>query len=80
MQPEQYHKLKQQEVNPELPGNAQFYCVECARYFVAREALAEHCRTKAHKKRVKVLAHDTPYTQKEAELAAGLQTDNGRRQ
>jgi bud site selection protein 20 len=78
MQPMKYEKLINQEFNPEIVGNGQFYCVECSRYFIGREALAEHCRTKAHKKRVKVLKNDTAYTQKEAELAAGLQTDNGK--
>jgi bud site selection protein 20 len=78
MAPEKYHQLVTQEFNPDIAGNAQFYCVECSRYFVNRESLAEHCRTKAHKKRVKTLQKDTPYTQKEAELAAGLKTDNGK--
>ncbi len=79
MQKENYVKLTNQEFNPDVPGSAQHYCVECARYFLSRETLADHCRTKQHKKRVKVLQTETAYTQKDAELAAGLQTDNGKK-
>ncbi len=35
------------------------------------EVLSAHKRTKLHKKRVKLL-HEVPYTQEEAEAAAGL--------
>ncbi|KAI8923113.1 hypothetical protein BC831DRAFT_472589 [Entophlyctis helioformis] len=61
----------------DLPGMGLNYCIECARHFISAEALAEHKTTKLHKKRVKVLATEEPYTQKDAELAAGLTTDNG---
>ncbi len=44
---------------------------QCARYFVEEEALAHHLRTKLHKKRMRVLK-DTPYSQAEADQAAGM--------
>ena len=79
MSPANFEKLKTQALDPELPGAGQFYCVQCARYFIAEAPLTEHYRTKLHKRRVKILTNETAYTQKEAELAGGLQTDNGKK-
>ncbi|KAI8913373.1 hypothetical protein EDD86DRAFT_200420 [Gorgonomyces haynaldii] len=70
-------KFKTEE-DQDLPGMGQHYCVECARHFIGEQEYIVHCRTKLHKKRVKTLKNETAYTQKDAELAAGLQTDNGR--
>ena len=64
-------------VDSDLPGMGQSYCTECARHFIDSQALERHMTTKAHKKRVKVLQNEKPYTQKEAEAAVGLFTDNG---
>ncbi|KAJ1562881.1 ccr4 associated factor, partial [Cladochytrium tenue] len=50
--------------------------VQCARYFTSAAALEAHVQTKLHKKRLKQLKEE-PYTQKEAEAAVGLSTDNG---
>jgi bud site selection protein 20 len=61
----------------DLPGFGKNYCNECARHFITMETYETHCKTKLHKKRVKTLKNDTAYTQKDAELAAGLLTDNG---
>ncbi|EGF81562.1 hypothetical protein BATDEDRAFT_24089 [Batrachochytrium dendrobatidis JAM81] len=61
----------------DLPGMGQNYCIECARHFINSSALLDHQTTKLHKKRVKVLATGKAYTQKEAEEAVGLTTDNG---
>lgn len=69
--------LKDLAADADLPGFGQHYCVHCARHFISHDTYTVHTRTKLHKKRVKVLSNDTPYSQKEAELAAGLQTDNG---
>ena len=72
-------------LDPDLPGLGQHYCVHCARHFISTGDLGVHLRTKLHKKRyfvviyknrIKVLKEE-PYTQKEAEAAAGLGTDNG---
>jgi bud site selection protein 20 len=65
-------KLLNQPEDPDLPGFGQNYCVECARHFITSEAKEEHLRTKAHKKRVKILKTEKPYTQEEAEAAVGL--------
>lgn len=67
-----------QPVDFDLPGLGQHYCVECARYFITASALLEHTRTKKHKIRVKEL-REKPYTQAEAEAAAGMAPpENGR--
>ena len=33
MKPENYDKVKNQEIDETLPGLGQYYCVPCARYF-----------------------------------------------
>ena len=54
------------------PGLGQFRCVACARYFVSVNAQRAHERTKAHRRRLKQLHTDVPYTVQEAMQAAGL--------
>ena len=71
IKPENVTKLKSQEKNEDLPGLGQFYCVECARYFINSQSLSDHNKSKPHKKRLKELK-ETPYTQEEAERAAGM--------
>ncbi|KAM4698985.1 zinc finger protein 593 [Discoglossus pictus] len=71
LQPEIARKLLTQELDYTLPGNAQHYCLHCARYFVDLKTLKEHFKTKVHKRRLKQLK-DEPYTQEEAERAAGM--------
>lgn len=56
--PENAEKLEKQEVDIDLPGLGQHYCVHCARYFVDEQALTEHRKTKVHKKRVKALKEE----------------------
>lgn len=34
MLPEKTHKLLNQEINEDLPGLGQHYCICCARYFI----------------------------------------------
>ncbi|KAF9764591.1 Zinc finger C2H2 protein [Nosema granulosis] len=55
----------------DLPGGGKFYCTECDRFFIVKNALESHKKTKLHKKRVKDLKEPC-HTQKHAELAAGL--------
>lgn len=59
-----------QEVDLDKPGFAQHYCLHCAKYFINQRALDDHFKTKVHKRRMKAL-EDDPYTQEEAERAAG---------
>jgi len=66
-----------QPIDMDLPGLGQFYCVECARYFISSIVLSQHTKTKKHKNRLKELK-EKPYSQAEAEAAAGMApTDNG---
>lgn len=65
----------EQPLDVERPGLGQFYCAECARYFISAGALRSHGRTKAHKRRVKLLHTEKPYTCEEAEWAAGVRRD-----
>ena len=71
----QMKKLSQQqsivhELDPDLPGMGQFYCISCARYFTDQFTLDEHKKSKLHKKRLKIV-NEPEYTQEEAERAAG---------
>ncbi|KAG5856117.1 hypothetical protein ANANG_G00004620 [Anguilla anguilla] len=71
MKPTNATKLLKQEVDYDITGSAQHYCLHCARYFVDLKAMKEHFRTKVHKKRLKQLREE-PYTQAEADRAAGM--------
>ncbi|MBN3281417.1 ZN593 protein, partial [Polyodon spathula] len=71
MKPEVAAKLLHQEVDYDVTGSAQHYCLHCARYFVDLRSLKEHVKTKVHKRRLKQLREE-PYTQAEAERAAGM--------
>jgi len=62
----------------DLPGLGQFYCVQCAKWFESEHSLTAHRKGSNHRRRVRALK-DEPYSQKEAEAAVGLSTDNGRR-
>lgn len=67
---ENAEKLLNQEVDLDVPGAAQNYCLHCARYFIDEQALSEHFKTKVHKRRLKALELE-PYTIEESERAAG---------
>ncbi|KAL8939891.1 MAG: hypothetical protein Q9211_002534 [Gyalolechia sp. 1 TL-2023] len=60
----------------DLPGLGQFYCVECAKWFESEHSMLQHRRGKNHKRRLRALKEE-PYSQKEADAAIGLRTDNG---
>ncbi|KAJ1907939.1 hypothetical protein LPJ81_000433 [Coemansia sp. IMI 209127] len=77
LKPENKAQLLSQEPDEDLPGLGQFYCVECSKYFVDERGQHEHRRSREHKRRLRDLK-DPAYTQKEAEAAAGLTTDNKR--
>ncbi|KAI4470880.1 zinc finger protein [Holotrichia oblita] len=71
IKPENIESLVNQQEDFDKPGNAQFYCVHCARYFIDNQALQEHFRTKVHKRRLKALEVE-PYTIEDSEKAAGF--------
>lgn len=54
----------------DLPGCGQYYCMTCARHFITQKVMEDHLTSKIHKKRVK-LAAEKPYSQEEANMAAG---------
>ncbi|KAK7604545.1 hypothetical protein V9T40_005731 [Parthenolecanium corni] len=64
-------ELLNQETDPDKPGEGQFYCIHCARYFIDDFSLTQHYRTKAHKKRLKDLEKQ-PYTIEDSQKAAGF--------
>ena len=67
-------------LDEDTPGGGAFYCTPCSRYFVSDKALAEHSRTKPHKRHVKQVQGAAPHSQKDAEWAAGMgAADDGRR-
>ncbi|GAA5808012.1 hypothetical protein MFLAVUS_001394 [Mucor flavus] len=77
LKPENIDKKKHQEIDTDLPGLGQHYCVECARHFISEGHYSEHLKSKLHKRRLKKL-EDEPYTQEEADRAAGIsKADNG---
>ncbi|XP_070384772.1 zinc finger protein 593-like isoform X2 [Dermacentor albipictus] len=58
MQPEKAERLLNQEVDYDMPGDAQFYCLHCARYFMDKNSLNDHLKSKNHKRRVTDPASD----------------------
>lgn len=46
LRPEKSAKLLHQDVDLDLPGDGQFYCVECNRYFIDEAARVAHRKTK----------------------------------
>ncbi|KAJ2755436.1 hypothetical protein GGI19_001640 [Coemansia pectinata] len=77
LKPENKQRLLSLPEDEDLPGLGQHYCVECSRYYVDERSLGEHNRGREHKRRVRDLKAPA-YTQKEAEAAVGLVTENGR--
>ena len=65
------NSIIEDEENAERPGMGQFRCTECDRYFVDAFAMDKHVRSKVHKRRLKLLGEE-PYSQKDAERAAGM--------
>jgi bud site selection protein 20 len=67
---------KESKAAEDLPGLGAHYCIQCAKYFSDAHNLNEHRRGKAHKRRIRDLKAES-HTQKLAEAAVGLGTDNG---
>ncbi|VDN55922.1 unnamed protein product [Dracunculus medinensis] len=64
-------RTKFSQLDADLPGDGQFYCIECSRYFIDEATIIKHKNSKIHRRRVKALMEE-PYSQREAERAAGL--------
>lgn len=71
----QYRSTKATE---DLPGLGEWYCIECAKWFEGEHNLVAHRKGKNHKRRVRVL-RDEAHSQKAAEAAVWISTDNGSR-
>lgn len=67
------------EHDEDTPGHGQFYCIPCSRYFQTAVALADHEKTKPHKRKVKMLLTTArPHNQRDADAAGGMgPPDNG---
>lgn len=61
----------------DLPALGQHYCIECAKWFESNYNIAAHRRGKNHKRRVRMLKEEA-HSQKAADAAVGLGTDNGK--
>ncbi|PAV89526.1 hypothetical protein WR25_03026 [Diploscapter pachys] len=46
LRPDKAQRLMNQEVDLDLPGDGQFYCIECERYFIDDRTLQLHKKTK----------------------------------
>jgi len=62
-----------------LPALGEFYCVACAKYFINKEVLEKHTKTKPHKRRVKLLNSEVPYGLELKEVY-GMAIDNGKKE
>ncbi|KAH8670472.1 zinc finger protein [Ilyonectria robusta] len=71
LSPKHLSQWKDTKAIEDLPDLGRNYCIECAKWFDTEPTLVAHRRGKPHKRRLKQLA-EVPYTQKEAEAAAGL--------
>ncbi|KAJ9637972.1 hypothetical protein H2204_004562 [Knufia peltigerae] len=77
--PKHLAQHKNTKASEDLPGLGAFYCVECSKYFSDSHNLNEHRRGKNHKRRIRMLK-DEAHTQKMADAAVGLSTENRRNQ
>ncbi|XP_046368921.1 zinc finger protein 593-like [Haliotis rufescens] len=71
MKPGNADALLNQDLDYDKPGGAQHYCLHCTKYFIGARALSDHFKSKPHKRRIKALQME-PYSQEEAERAAGM--------
>ncbi|KAJ2498521.1 hypothetical protein GGH96_004245 [Coemansia sp. RSA 1972] len=77
LKPENKTRLVSMPLDEDLPGLGQHYCVECAKFYIDNETLVRHRHGREHKRRLRDLK-EPAYTQKDAEAAIGLSTDNGK--
>ena len=70
LEPQNIIKFNNLEIDEDLPGLGQFYCVFWAKYFINKNVLENHYKTKEHKKRVKRTKQDI-YTIEDSKKFAG---------
>ncbi|KAL5598493.1 hypothetical protein BROUX41_003570 [Berkeleyomyces rouxiae] len=75
LSPKHLEQFKSLKASEDLPGLGRHYCLECAKWFETEFSLIAHRKGKPHKRRVKALGEEA-YSQREAEAAVGLRTDN----
>ncbi|CUV03996.1 hypothetical protein CPHLJ_1g545 [Cryptosporidium parvum] len=59
-------------VDLDLPGNGQFYCITCARYFIDSPSLMSHNKSKDHKRMLKKVQTEEAWTENHSMLAAEM--------
>ena len=70
LEPQNIVKFNNLEIDEDLPGLGQFYCIFCSKYFINKNVLENHYKTKEHKKRVKRTKEET-YTIEDSKKYAG---------
>ncbi|KAK8091661.1 C2H2 finger domain-containing protein [Apiospora hydei] len=71
LSPRHLEQYKETKATDDLPDLGKWYCIECAKWFESERNMLFHQKGKPHKRRVKQMKEE-PYTQREAEAAAGL--------
>ena len=66
-------------IDPDKAGLGMFYCIECDRHFPSGNDRDAHFASKQHKRIAKRVHNEEPYTQAEADRAAGIGVDNRQR-
>ena len=59
-------KFMNPDIDEDLPGFGQYYCISCGRHFISKNAIVAHNKTKFHKRMLKKLKTEKPYTDKDA--------------
>lgn len=65
-------KLKNQEIDYDVAGLAQNFCLACNRHFNTQQVMEEHVRSKKHKQQVKKMKKDKPFSHEEMYAASGM--------
>merc|ERR1712105_225003 len=68
LKPKIAESLLNQEIDFDLPGKGQNYCLHCARYFITADALVDHLKSKVHKRRLKQLEDSLTPSRSPSEL------------
>lgn len=67
------------ELDADKAGLGAYYCIPCDRHFPSEGDREVHQKSKLHKRRVKKVLEEEPYTNDEAYRAAGIGVDNKQR-